>query len=68
MTHISPEDQSRIDAIEQALLARWPETRIEPTLDRIAALSRYFGFAATHLIQLIHIGGTKRQDHNITHG
>ena len=57
MTHISPEDQSRIDAIEQALLARWPETRIEPTLDRIAALVDILG-SPQLTYPTIHIGGT----------
>ena len=38
MSAITPDDQERIDAIEQALLKRWPETKIEPTLERIAAL------------------------------
>ena len=33
---ISPDDQERVDAIEQALLARWPEVRIDPTTERIA--------------------------------
>ena len=57
MTHISPEDQSRIDAIEQALLARWPETLIEPTLDRIAALVDMLG-SPQLTYPTIHIGGT----------
>ena len=57
MTHISPEDQSRIDAIEKALLARWPETRIEPTLDRIAALVDMLG-SPQLTYPTIHIGGT----------
>jgi dihydrofolate synthase/folylpolyglutamate synthase len=57
MSHISPEDQSRIDAIEQALLARWPETRIEPTLDRIAALVDILG-SPQLTYPTIHIGGT----------
>jgi dihydrofolate synthase/folylpolyglutamate synthase len=57
MTHISPEDQSRIDAIEQALLARWPETRIEPTLDRISALVDILG-SPQLTYPTIHIGGT----------
>lgn len=57
MTHISPEDQSRIDAIEQALLARWPETRIEPTLERIAALVDILGSPQLSY-PTIHIGGT----------
>jgi dihydrofolate synthase/folylpolyglutamate synthase len=57
MTHISPEDQSHIDAIEQALLARWPETRIEPTLERIAALVDMLG-SPQLTYPTIHIGGT----------
>jgi len=57
MTHISPEDQSRVDAIEQALLARWPETRIEPTLDRIAALVDILG-SPQLTYPTIHVGGT----------
>jgi len=57
MTHTSPEDQSRIDAIEQALLARWPETRIEPTLERIAALVDMLG-SPQLTYPTIHIGGT----------
>jgi dihydrofolate synthase/folylpolyglutamate synthase len=57
MTHISPEDQARIDAIEQALLARWPETRIEPTLDRIAALVDLLG-SPQLTYPTIHVGGT----------
>lgn len=57
MTHISPEDQARIDAIEQALLTRWPETRIEPTLERIAALVDILG-SPQLTYPTIHIGGT----------
>ena len=57
MTRISPEDQARIDAIEQALLARWPETRIEPTLERIAALVDILG-SPQLTYPTIHIGGT----------
>jgi dihydrofolate synthase/folylpolyglutamate synthase len=57
MTHISPEDQARIDAIELALLARWPETRIEPTLERIAALVDILG-SPQLTYPTIHIGGT----------
>ena len=40
---MSADDNARVDAIEQALLARWPETRISPTLDRIAALTDILG-------------------------
>jgi len=57
MTQFSPEDKARIDAIEQALLARWPETRIEPTLDRIAALVDILG-SPQLTYPTIHIGGT----------
>ncbi len=57
MINISPEDQARIDAIEQALLARWPETRIEPTLERIAALVDILG-SPQLTYPTIHVGGT----------
>ena len=57
MNHISAEDQSRIDAIEQVLLARWPETRIEPTLERIAALVDILG-SPQLTYPTIHVGGT----------
>ena len=54
---ISPDDQARIDAIESALLARWPETRIAPTTERIAALVDSLG--SPHLTYpTIHVGGT----------
>lgn len=54
---ISPEDQERIDAIEQALLARWPETRIAPTTARIAALVDILG-SPQLTYPTIHVGGT----------
>jgi dihydrofolate synthase/folylpolyglutamate synthase len=57
MINISPQDQARIDAIEQALLARWPETRIEPTLERIAALVDILG-SPQLTYPTIHVGGT----------
>lgn len=57
MSAITPDDQARIDAIEEALLKRWPETRIEPTLERIAALVDVLG--SPHLTYpTIHVGGT----------
>ena len=34
---------------ERALLARWPETRLEPSLDRIAAFTELLGEPAAHL-------------------
>ena len=57
MINISPEDQARVGAIEQALLARWPETRIEPTLERIAALVDILG-SPQLTYPTIHVGGT----------
>jgi dihydrofolate synthase/folylpolyglutamate synthase len=57
MTAITPDDQERIDAIEQALLKRWPETRIAPTLERISALVDALG-SPQLTYPTIHIGGT----------
>jgi dihydrofolate synthase/folylpolyglutamate synthase len=57
MNNTSPDDQARIDAIEKALLARWPETRIAPTLDRISALVDILGSPQLSY-PTIHVGGT----------
>ena len=57
MNNISPDDQARIHAIEKALLARWPETRIAPTLDRISALVDILGSPQLSY-PTIHVGGT----------
>jgi dihydrofolate synthase/folylpolyglutamate synthase len=57
MTAITPDDQERIDAIELALLKRWPETRIAPTLERIAALVDALG-SPQLTYPTIHVGGT----------
>ena len=57
MAEISPEDQALIDEIEKKLLVRWPETRIEPTLERIAALVDVLG-SPQLTYPTIHIGGT----------
>lgn len=54
---ISQEDRERLSAIEKALLARWPETRIEPSLDRIALLCDALGSPELSY-PTIHIGGT----------
>ena len=54
---VSADDQERVDAIEQALLARWPETRIAPTTERIAALVDFLG-SPQLTYPTIHIGGT----------
>ena len=57
MNEISAEDQARVDAIEAALLARWPENRIAPTLERISALVDALGEPQLSY-PTIHIGGT----------
>ena len=57
MNEISAEDQARVDAIEAALLARWPENRIAPTLERIQALVDALGSPELSY-PTIHIGGT----------
>ena len=54
---MTPEEKIRIDAIEAALLARWPETRIAPTLERIAALTDILG-SPQLAYPTIHVGGT----------
>ena len=54
---MTPEEKARIDAIEAALLARWPETRIAPTLERISALVDMLG-SPQLTYPTIHIGGT----------
>lgn len=53
----SQDDLQRLDAIEKALLNRWPETRIAPTLDRIAALTDALGSPQLSY-PTIHIAGT----------
>ena len=57
MNNTNPDDQAQIDAIEKALLARWPETRIAPTLDRISALVDILGSPQLSY-PTIHVGGT----------
>jgi len=57
MNNISSDDQARIDAIEKALLARWPETRIAPTIERISALVDILG-SPQLTYPTIHVGGT----------
>jgi dihydrofolate synthase/folylpolyglutamate synthase len=57
MNNINPDDQARIDAIEKALLARWPENRIAPTLEKIAALVDILG-SPQLTYPTIHVGGT----------
>ena len=53
----SPEDLQVLDLIYEALLKRWPETRLEPSLDRIAALCDALGSPQLSY-PTIHIAGT----------
>ena len=43
--------------VEQALLDRWPETRLDPTLDRISALCRLLG-DPQKAYPVVHLTGT----------
>ncbi len=43
--------------VEQAMLARWPETKLEPSLDRISALCDLLG-EPQHAYPVIHLTGT----------
>ena len=51
------EDLELLSAVEAALLKRWPEAKIDPTLDRIAALTDALGSPQLSY-PTIHIGGT----------
>ena len=53
----SADDMERLKAVEAALLKRWPENKLEPTLDRIAALSDALGSPQLSY-PTIHITGT----------
>ena len=53
----SKDDLERLNAIENALLNRWPESRIAPTLERIAALVDVLGSPQLSY-PTIHIAGT----------
>lgn len=57
MSETNPEDQLHLEEIEKTLLTRWPETQIEPTLQRIAALVDVLG-SPQLTYPTIHIGGT----------
>lgn len=57
MSEQTPQDQELLDTIEKALLTRWPETQIEPSLERIAALVDVLG-SPQLTYPTIHIGGT----------
>ncbi len=53
----SPSDLAELAELENELDTRWPETRIEPSLTRIAALMDLLG-SPQHAYPAIHIAGT----------
>ena len=56
----SPEWQSDIadlTAVEEELATRWPESRLEPSLDRIAELTSVLG-DPQHAYPVVHVAGT----------
>ncbi len=59
MTDVSPEPRAAqtFDEVEDALLSRWPETRLEPSLDRIEAFTELLG-DPQRSFRSIHLTGT----------
>lgn len=58
MSALSAQGPARMLAhVEQELLGRWPETRIDPTLERITLLLRLLG-DPQHEFRSIHVTGT----------
>jgi dihydrofolate synthase / folylpolyglutamate synthase len=57
----SPADASDVveqfREVERAMLARWPETKLDPSLDRIAALCDLLG-EPQHAFPVLHLTGT----------
>ena len=45
------------DEVEDALLSRWPETKLEPSLDRLEAFTELLG-EPQHSFRSIHLTGT----------
>ncbi|WP_132878851.1 bifunctional tetrahydrofolate synthase/dihydrofolate synthase [Tamaricihabitans halophyticus] len=57
MNGIEPIDLDELRAVEAELNTRWPETKIAPSTDRIAALLSMLG-DPHHSLHTVHIGGT----------
>jgi len=53
----TPEDLEVLAVVEVALLKRWPESRIEPSMDRISALVDALGSPQLSY-PTVHVGGT----------
>jgi dihydrofolate synthase/folylpolyglutamate synthase len=56
-TPAAPRLAETFDEVEDALLSRWPETRLEPSLDRIRAFTELLGDPQENF-QVIHLTGT----------
>ena len=57
MANIDPELQEQFDEVERELLERWPETKMDPTLARVRALTELLG-DPQKAYPVIHITGT----------
>src|SRR6476620_3340567 len=53
----APRLAQTFDEVEDALLSRWPETKLEPSLDRILAFTELLG-EPQHSFRSIHLTGT----------
>ena len=56
-TPAAPRLAETFEEVEEALLSRWPETRLEPSLDRIQAFTELLGDPQSSF-RLIHLTGT----------
>lgn len=56
-TPSAPDAPATYADVERALLARWPETRLDPTLERIDALMHLLG-DPQHSYPVVHLTGT----------
>jgi dihydrofolate synthase / folylpolyglutamate synthase len=57
MANIDPELQEQFDEVERELLERWPETKMDPTLARVRALTEILG-DPQKAYPVVHITGT----------
>lgn len=57
VAHLAPADAPTYRDVEQILLARWPETKLDPTLQRIAGLCDLLG-QPQRAYPVVHITGT----------
>jgi dihydrofolate synthase / folylpolyglutamate synthase len=57
MTHMETSAAAKLAAVEAELNRRWPETKLEPSLDRIAALVDLLG-SPQRTYPVLHVAGT----------